>query len=387
MTDRDLRDLFREAAPEHERPDPAAVDRAWRDGLRRRAGHRVVFVGAVAATVATVAGFVVLGRPSSQVAPAPTGPTSTPSTQSPATKDVEDDGPDATIGGAPVWISPHEGEDPSDLPLFSGTGLPEEIDLSADMPGVGELSRAIGVIGVVGNDGELSRVVAIGPDGSAYSLDIDGRVERVTDQGGNAMSPLSDEGLSPDGTRVFFRQERALVVYDFSARAWSEMTTPQWTAETARWLDGGIFVPTEPWGSVGTVYSIDGARSELRTLRTAEWDGGEAYGPKRSSSAGDVAQSYFLSTDSGDDRFAGVNAVVVTVEGRPRILAHDTYDLRGKMCCPVAGWLAPTVVAFQAGPQLLAWSVPHEGVRRVTELTGLSFGEESHVASWALPPR
>lgn len=388
MTDADLRDLFQAAAPEPERPDPAAIDRAWRDGYRRRAGSRAAIAGSVVVTAAAVSAVVVfdgLGGPVSP-APAPSAPSSTESPQSEETAPVE--GPDTTYAGAPVWVSP-KAEDRADLPSLENTGLPDEVDLSAEGPAASELDAAVGVLGVVGSDAELSRVVAVGVDGEAYTLDIDDRLERVTDEGGNAMSALSGEGLSPDGTHVFFRQESALAIYDFRARSWSTIRTPQWTAETARWTDGGIFVPDEPWGSVGTVYSLDGSRQGRLTLDTTAWNGGEPYGPERAAPAGETAQSYFITMDSDSDAwsFVGVNAVVVSVEGRPRLLVHDMGAPGGKMCCPIAGWLGPTVVAFQSGTQLLGWEVPGRGVSRITDVTGLQSGQESYVASWAFSAR
>lgn len=96
-----------------------------------------------------------------------------------------------------------------------------------------------------------------------------------------------------------------------------------------------------------------------------------------------------MSDPNPDDvwSFAGVNAVVVNVEGRARVLVHDMDKLGGKMCCPVAGWLDPTVVAFQSGPELLAWDLPTGAVRRVTEFTGLQADDEAAFASWALAAR
>jgi hypothetical protein len=389
MTDLDLRDLFQSAAPEPQRADPADVDRAWRDGCRRRVRSRATVVGAVGVTVAAAIGVAVLDNRVGQVTPAPA-----PSTQSPTVppQDEEpvsqDAGPDTTYAGAPVWVSP-TAEDRADLPSRDGTGLPSEIDLSSDAPSASETDRAVGVLGVLGADGELSRVAVVGTDGGTYSLDIDGRLERVTDEGGNAMSALSGEGLSPDGTHVFFRQERALVLYDFAVGTWTEISTPRWTAETAQWADGGIFVPAEPWGLVGTVYSLDGTRQQQHKLGTTAWSGGEAYGPERSAAHGLTARSYFLTSDSDPDAgsFAGVNAVVVSVDGQPRLLVHDVDEPGGKLCCPVADWLEPDVVAFQSGSQLLAWEVPGGGVSRVTDITGLRLGRESYVASWAFPAR
>lgn len=387
MTDADLRDLFRAAASDPERLDPAAVDRAWRDGYRRRAGSRAAIVGSVAVTAAAVSAAVVLGGLDGPVSPAPSPPSSTESPHREETTPAET-GPDTTYAGTPVWVSP-KAEDRADLPSLEDVGLPGEVDLSAGGPAASELNTAVGVLGVVGSDGELSRVVAMGADGGTYTLDIDDRLERVADEGGNAMSALSGEGLSPDGTHVFFRQERALAIYDFRTRSWSRIRTPQWTSETARWADGGIFVPDVPWGSVGTVHSLDGSRQGRLTLDTSSWNGGEPYGPERSAPTGATAQSYFMTEDSDSDAwsFAGVNAVVVSVEGRTRLLVHDMGAPGGKMCCPVAGWLEPTVVAFQSGTQLLAWEVPGGGVSRVTDITGLRRGQESYVASWAFPAR
>jgi hypothetical protein len=389
MTDTDLRDLFQAAAPDLDRHDPAAVDRAWRDGCQRRTRARVAIASSIAATAAAVIGVAIFDRPVGQLTPAP-APGSSPATE-PARLEESGpthSGPDATYDGAPVWVSPST-QDRADLPSFEDTRLPVEIDVSADASPTGTMDRAVAVLAMMGSRGELHRVVAIAADGGTHSVDTTSKVEPVTDGGGNAMSPLSGEGLSPDGTHVFFRQEHALVVHDLRTATWAEIPTPRWTAETAQWMDGGIFVPREPWGSTGTVYSLDGTRVTGRTLRATEWDGGEEYGPERPTLTGETAQSYFVTSDADRDEwsFAGVNAVVVSGEGRPRILVHDMDEPGGKMCCPVAGWLDPGVVAFQSGSDLLAWKVPGGGLSRVTRITGLEPDEEWYVASWAFSPR
>lgn len=381
MTDTDLRDLFHAAGGDLDGPDPVAIDRAWRDGSRRRAGARAAVVGSIAATAAAVTGVAVLGGPPAERSEGPATQSPTPA---PASPSPTESGPSTTYAGAPVWVASGS-LGGADLPLLEGTGLPVEIDVSADLPPVDGIDRAVGVLGVseLHDGAELSRVVVVGSDGAVRSLAIDGRLERVTDDGGNTMSPLSPEGLSPDGARVFFRQESKLVVYEFGTGTWSEIPTPRWTAETAQWTDGGIFVPREPWGSDGTVYGLDGARLAQRHVGTDDWDGGEAYGPERAAANGDIARSYFLTNDA----FAGTNSVVVSVEGRPRLLVHDADELGGKMCCPVAGWLAPAVVAFQSGQDLLAWKVPGGGVHRVSEVVGLEFNRQVYVASWAFRAR
>jgi hypothetical protein len=383
MTDSDLRDLFRSAALDDVQPDPGSVARAWHDGTRRRTSARIALLGAVAAATAVVATVVVVGRPGGDVEPAPAPPTppSSGPTPSPTERPSNGSGPDTTYFGAPVWVESTPA-DPSTLPELAGTGLPPEIDLSPGAPSSDAVDRAVGVVGMVGEDAGLARVVVVGEDGGSYDLDVAGRLDEVADEGGNVMSALSLEGLAPSGARVFFRQESSLVVHDFGTGRWTTIPTPQWSAETARWVDGAIFVPDVPWGSVGTLWSASGVRVGRHELPAeASMEGGEAYGPQREAASGDVAYSSFL----GFDEFSGTNAVVVSIEGRPRALVHDQDSPGGKMCCPVAGWAGRTEVVFQTDSWLLAWEVPDGGLRRVSEITGLEPGAVGFVASWALP--
>ncbi|HXH81288.1 hypothetical protein [Nocardioides sp.] len=405
MTDSELRDLFRSAAADAGRHDPLAVDRAWRDGTRRRIGARAALAGTIAATAAAVAGVALVDGRTGGVAPAP-GP-ATSSTVSPSSED-QHSGPVTTYDGAPVWVAPSVAEE-AELPFLEGTGLPAEIDLSVEGPPASEITGAVGALAVVGEGGELSRIVAIGADGAAYSLET-GTLEPVADEGGNVMPALSDESLSPDGTHLFLRQERSLQIYDFTAGAWTAMATPRWAAETARWTEDGIWVPSEPDGRDGTVFGIEGAHTIPLGERTFDdsprWSpgesGGEGYGPERTEGE-TTARSYVLagSVDLFGVAYPSLDAVAVTIEGRPRFLVVGRGDgpVPGgqtlltnctacqQQCCPVAGFLRPDVVAFLSGSRLLAWEVPGGGVRRVTEVTGLESGTEWYVASWAFSAR
>ena len=379
MTTEKLRDLLHEQVSDVTMTDLSTA--AWRDGqrIRRRRGIAVVG-GTAAAAVAVAAGVSVLGDEPGR---RPTGPaTSTPPPTSEPTPTPS--GPDGRYAGVPLWVAPRVAEEAA-LPRLEGTGLPAQIDLSPGAPSAAGIDRAVAVLGVW-PDGDLSRVVAVGADGGSYDVPVDGTLEAVSDEQGNVISALTQESLAPGGRRAFFVQERSLEVYDFRTGEWTHIETPPWLAEGARWLtDTEIWVPQRlgDTGS-GTSYDVDGGAPLVSMVRWLgmTWPGsgsGEAFGPLKSTSDG-LAQSHFLSD--------GTDAVVTVVDGRPRVLGFDGLDERWKGCCPVVGWSDGDTVLFEsrsAGARVLAWRVGSHDVRLVSTIVGWVPGEESYVASWALP--
>ncbi|MCD4533866.1 hypothetical protein LRP67_07210 [Nocardioides sp. cx-169] len=383
MTTDRLRDLLHDQVSDVTTHDLSAA--AWRHGqrIRRRRGIAVVG-GTAAAALAVTVGVSVLdepaGRPAdlSTTTPAPTpGPTAEPDPRPTSSE------PDARYAGAPVWVGPRPGEE-ADLPRLVGTGLPEEIDLSSGAPTAAGIGRAVGVLGVW-PDGDLSRVVAVGADGSSYAVPVEGVLERVADAGGNVGSALTSESLSPGGRRAFFVQERSLEVYDFATGEWTSIATPPFLAEGAIWLtDSEIWVPESLGALSGTSYGVNGSEpvpSMVKSLGLA-WPGaadGEPFGPLRSSSRA-MAQSHFLSD--------GRDAVVAVVGKEPQVLVFDARSERWKGCCPVVGWAASGTVLFesrQEDARVLAWRVGSGDVRQVSRIIGWVAGQESYVASWSLP--
>lgn len=397
MTTDKLRDLLHDQVSDLTMTDLSAA--AWRDGQRVRRRRSVAVVGGTAAAaLAVTAGVGVLGddpvrSPAAPSTSTPSGtptPTTTPTT--PTDGKPTSSEPDARYAGAPVWVGPRP-EEEAGLPRLEGTGLPEEIDLSAGAPSAAGIGRAVGVLGVW-PDGDLSRVVAVGADGASYSVPIEGVLERVTDEGGNVSSALQDQSLSPGGGRVFFIQESSLEVYDFATGAWTHIPTRAWVAEGARWItDTEVWVPERLGETVrGTAYDVVAVEAWPQRIRPPEvpWSGeGEAFGPARPSGT-DVAQSHFLAEPLELDgaSYAGVNAVVAVVDDQPHVLAFDGLGPRWKGCCPVVGWSAPDTVLFesrQEDARVLAWRVGSHDVHQVSRIVGWVAGQESYAASWAVP--
>ncbi len=136
-------------------------------------------------------------------------------------------------GGVPVWWAPTTDEE-ADLPQLTGSGLPEQIDLSEIAGEVPVGMRAAGLFQLWGE--QPGQVVVVGADGASYSLDVS-RLEPVTD-GGGLRPPVTQESLSPDGRYAFFVQERSLEVYDFDRATWTTIPAEQrWTVESAEWAD------------------------------------------------------------------------------------------------------------------------------------------------------
>lgn len=385
MTTDKLRDLLHEQVSDVTMTDLSGA--AWRDGqrIRRRRGLAVVG-GTAAAALAVTAGVSVLGdEPArSPSGPATSGPTPTPSRVLPTASSE----PDTPYAGVPVWVAPRVAEE-ADLPRLEGTGLPAEIDLSPGAPPAAGIGRAVAVLGVW-PDGDLSRVLAVGADGASYSVPVEGVLERVADEGGNVISPLVQESLSPDGRRAFFVQEDSLEVYDFRSGEWTSLATPAFLAEGARWLtDTEIWVP-ERLGESGTGRSHDLTTGESGPS-VVEWKGmtwpgsadSEPFGPL-ASTRDTLAQSYFL----GDGRDAVVAQFGDPTHRQRNLLVFDGRDERWKGCCPVVGYSDRDTVLFEsrsADARVLAWRVGTHDVRQVSSIVGWVPGQESFVASWSVP--
>ncbi len=85
------------------------------------------------------------------------------------------------------------------------------------------------------------------------SVDLSDRLGPVADEGGNEFSPLGQRSLSPDGTRVAFRQPGRVEVWDLPTNSWTSVETPDY--ESVAWsVDGDLWLPgdgptgrPDPW--------------------------------------------------------------------------------------------------------------------------------------------
>lgn len=372
MTDTDLRDLFHAAALDLDRPHPEAVDRAWRDGSRRRAGGRAAVLGSIAATAAVVAGVAVLDPGSAgRVAPAPAidSPTSTPSSNGPAP--VAE--PAGDYAGAPVWWAPSAAEEAA-LPVLPSAVLPPVIDLDAAEVGtIGEPVVAL-------FSGRSERAFALTASQRVVELDIS-ELATVADESGNVRSPLSFYSLSSDQRHAFFIQESSLEVLDFLTGEWTSIDTPDWLAEGARWvMPDEIWVP-ESLGddSSGTVHQLEGGTTLADVDWVHGWSGprGGPWGPVAAARAG-TAQAAFLMGPVPGGSVSNPQAIMVERGGERFVLALDygggEGGTRGKGCCLALGWLDRFTVLFSSssteGQRILAWDVGTEDVYLVSEILG-----------------
>lgn len=357
MTDQRLRELLRERVDDVTTRDLTAD--AWAAAARTRRRRTAGVIAGVIAGVVVAGGVVVTGGSDPDTRPAP--PATSPSVSRSADADT-------THLDAPVRRGP-DVEEESDLPLLADSPLPETIDLTSATSPVPRAVRAVALI----QSG--SRVVVLTDDGGLYTFD-ESRLDRVSDRGGNVRTPLSSESLAPDGRHAFFVQNSSLEVYDFAGGGWTKIDTPQWHAESARWVsDTEIYVSApglEPDGE-GTTYDLEGSASPARIDRAPLWDAPTAHpwGPQRG-----AARSYFVDRPEGTGM-----AVVVRLEGKALLLAlpdgidgPDDRVMRFKGCCPVVGWLDPDVVLFESrsteGARILAWRAGTREVSLVSDLGG-----------------
>lgn len=388
MTDQRLRDLLHEQVADLESTDRSAA--AWAGARRIRQRRITVVASAAVATVAVVAGSLVLTKGDGGE---PTDPAPTPTTErSVQSSSVE---PGRDYRGAKTWWAPSDAAE-KDLPLLRGTPLPDEIDLAEGAPAHPTGVRAVAVYQLSGESAAPGRVVVIGTDGASYSLDV-GRLDPVTDEQGNALTPLMAESLAPDGKRVFFIQESSLEVYDLTTGTWATYATVRWLAEGARWISAtDIWAPGElgrPNG-IGTTYDAAGGSPDTSwSAPRRVWDtSDEPFGIVRETQGGGVAQAMFLAEAALDPQgvsMGGLDAVAAKVNWGDvaHLLVMPGPDSgRWKGCCPVVGWLDDATVVLQSRSntsRILAWRVGTPDLQRVSRLVGWEPGEEVPVGTFA----
>lgn len=375
----------------HERvadlPGADLVDAAWARARRTRQRRAVALVSGAVVAVVAVAGGVVVGLGGGDdaerepAAPASSGATSTPAGAEPR----------GSYAGAQVWQAPDVADEPN-LPRLQGGPLPAEVDLSGAGPVAAGIGRAVAVF-EVDDDRGLDRVVAVGEDGTSYTLDVAG-IDPWADSGGNRLSPLSRASLAPDGERVFLRQTGALAVYDFGTDEWTRIDLDGRDPEDTWWATDRLLVVPAEGAAPGLVLDADGTRVDTPAVdppppvRLLTDD--EPYGvPVDARDA--IAQGLVLSGDpsrAGPDlrsregvavRWGGQSAVLVVPDGPGR---------RWLQCCPVVGWLDEATVLLESRhsrARVLAWRAGTEELSRVADIRGWRAGDEAFVGSYAIP--
>jgi hypothetical protein len=267
--------------------------------------------------------------------------------------------------------------------------LPTDVDLSPGLPALVPGQPALGLYTVMESEGEgIARVVVLSRDGTTAELPS-GRLEANSDEDGNgaALTPANG-GLSPDGRHAFFAQQSSMELYDFASGDWTTVDTPEWLAEGARWLDAAtIWVPNGLLLSgVGSTYGVDGRLLDPEVPRIfSDLDlapADEPYGVWVDT-PGAWAGSYYFAGPVGGGDYDNPEGIVARVDNETSVLAVSILDGRFKGCCPVVGWLADDVVAFESDNRVLAWQAGTSTVYRVADLTGVDPEQEWLSTSWA----
>ena len=368
MTTERLRDLLEERVSDVEADDLSA--RAWAraDGVRRR--RRIAVVGTAAAAVLVVAGGVAVldDRPSATNVP----------TGRPTSSAHADDGPPGTgsprrrarrspgdFRGAPFWWAPAAEED-ARLPVLAVPGLPDQLSMADEDPVTTPPDR---VDAVFATGKQRYRLLS---NDRLLSVDLSDRLGPVADAGGNALSPLTSDSLSPDGTRVLFVQPEGLEVWDLPTNTWESFPMSVEEAEQAAWsIDGHLGVEQysgrpDPWerGDHQASSIVAGPVGEGAELDWMEGTGAPATGEPV-----EVANPDFLA---------------VGTPAAPELLAFGMG--RNKLCCAPMAWFSHEFLLFGASSsdgayRVLAWRIGTPDLYRVSEYTDIV--RPGFVASWA----
>ena len=236
MTTERLRDLLEERVSGVEAEDLSA--RAWAraDGVRRRRriGRRRHRRGGRARGGRRVA--VLDDRPSATNVPTgrPTSsltPTTVPPEPASATPRASFAG---EFRGAPFWWAPPAKED-ARAPVLAVPGLPDQLSMADEDPVTTPPAR---VDAVFATGKQRYRLLS---HDRLLSVDLSDRLGPVADAGGNALSPLTSDSLSQDGTRVLFVQPEGLEVWDLPTNTWESFPMSVEEAEQAAWsMDGHL---------------------------------------------------------------------------------------------------------------------------------------------------
>ncbi len=364
MTTQRLRDLLDERVADIDVPDLAGP--AWEraDGVRRR--RRTVAVGVAALAMVAVAGTVAVVDQRDSIERSPSGrPTSTPPTPEPAPET-----PRATLAGefrgAPFWWAPPAALD-GDLPVLQVPGLPEELSMGTAPYADNPPDHVDAVFGM----GKQQYLLF--SDEQLVSVDLSGRLGPVADEGGNEFSPLGDGSVSPDGTRVFFRQPDGLEVWSLATNSWDSVPMSLDDVERSVWtLDGHVGLARssgrpDPWDRGDHQWTFPVAGPDA-TAAELDW----------------MAEGVSAPTANEPGQYANPEFLAAGTPDAPELLAFG--DGRSKMCCVPMAWFSHDFVLFSASApdgayRVLAWRVGTPDLYRVSEYVDLP--PRNFSASWA----
>ena len=367
MTTERLRDLLEERVSDVEADDLSA--RAWARAVGVRRRRRFAVVGNAAAAVLVVAGGVAVLDDRSPVTNVPTDRPTTPATTTTVPPEPESAGPRATLAGefrgAPFWWGPPAEED-ARLPVLAVPGLPDGLSMADEDPVTTPPDR---VDAVFATGKQRYRVLS---DDRLLSVDLSDRLAPVADAGGNALSPLTADSLSPDGSRVLFVQPDGLEVWDLPTNTWESFPMSVEEAEQAAWsIDGHLGV-------------------EQYSGRADPWDRGDhqasaiVAGPVGEGAELEWMEGTEAPTTGDPGQFANPEFLAVGTPAAPELLAFGMG--RNKLCCSPMGWFSHDFLLFGTSStdgthRVLAWRIGTPDLYRVSEYTDIE--RPGFVASWA----
>ncbi len=354
MTDTRLREALNELADSV--PTPDLVTGRWQDASRKR--HRRTALVAGASTLALVALVAALQLPSDSGSEPSPAPSPTP----PPASDVTPDGPDATIAGHPVYLSPNL-KDEAILPQEPTGVVPEPT-------GEGIVDQAV-VAQMTPLSGLPFALTVLGRDGSTESLPVPFQdLDLYSDV--NGTSPFTRNSLSPDGTRLALVTRTGFAIYDLLTDRWKKYPAPNLSGElrlTFRWarpddldlVGGGLAIPPND------VYPslVDG------------FPLGTPWGPPRVNPSGTAWAGDWFSTSVTEVDAGYSNPEVISVDGEHPALLVMNGRGRNKGCCAVAGWLDDDWVVYESRfndkLRLIAWNIRDGQFMRVASLPVSTF--------------
>ena len=376
MSDLDIRDLLTELVDPLEPPDVAGG--IWTRAQRRRRQVRTTIVVGVAASTLTVAAGVAYVVDQ--------GDSARPTDHGPSPTSVSPPEPDGTIAGFPAWVAPTLVEE-ADAPRLASV-LPPTIDLSEPNPSVREapIDRALAAFGIVKTVGDTSRfdgIMLVTADGQLRHLDAANLVP-IPNPSGDPFLPFDAGSLSPNGSKLAFRQPGRLAIYDLPTNEWTSYdivsdlhpaAEPVWSPDGAT-IRVGLSMLDLATGQVGLIKaaqpSMPGADLDVES-----WQGAERImGSEHARAAGYLDE---------DENLRGVDshppAIVVVGETRALLVIPDQQE-RWKYCCAAAGWLDDTTVAYESRfsattpggfsqtMRILGWDIETGRVGLVSTITG-----------------
>jgi hypothetical protein len=387
MTDQRLHDLLHESVADATMPDVA--DAAWRSATRTRRRRTAGVLAAVTAVVLVVAATMTLaGRGSERRTPA-VRPTST---ITPAPVDA-----DGSYHGYPVWWSPSLAQEAA-LPHYPNSPLPATIDVTAVLGDLVDhpLSEALAAYAGYNRAGGLEAVEVLGADGRLRAIDTS-PVKPMRDPEGNLRIDAGTSMLSPSGEYLMFPQQHSIRLLTLATRTWSTIKTGAAPTWDATWIGDNRIVLPEPRspGGVGPIYLVDGVREGSApplslTMHHLPLGSSRPYGRAWPGEDGG-AQSFYpgarvpqppaLHLSPGQSDWIGVSG------GQGGLLVIPSEPDRQKACCQADTWIAPDTLVYDSsssdGTRLIAWQLGTDHFWRVSQLTGITLGQEYVVSSYA----